>query len=378
MKKMFDALRGVFIFLFVLVVCLEIGSCSYIRFVNNNIPLPTYSMVNAESSFWVDNNPYFGVWHDPNSSYMHNKQCATVYYKANSHGMRDPERSLKSAKPRVAVLGDSFIEGYIVEDGKRLTDLAEKHYGLEFLNFGTSGGHGPLNEWLQYKHMVKYFDHDAIVIGILPSNDFTDSMKKKVYMESDRYRRPYLEGTYPNYKVLYSQEEMPIRNRSDLLKSFDHTLREWSYTYRILRYLDSFDLKNMDFRARWQSKADNKEKVCSMYYDFTPEMWDMMRYCLEQIVKEADGKPILLFVIPRYTDFLRYDGKEAPAAKLLREFCSDNNIDFVDLMDPMYKYTKTQEDYYLLCDPHWNAYGNEVAFELLQPSIEKLVEKINK
>lgn len=373
MKKLLRALANTFIFLFILAACLEVGSCLYIRFFNNSIPLPTYSMVNAESSFWVDINPYFGVWHDANSSYMHNKQCATVYYTANSHGMRDPERSLHSDQPRIAVLGDSFVEGYIVEDGHRLTDLAEKHYGLEFLNYGTSGGHGTLNEWLQYKHMVKNFDHDAIIIGVLPSNDMSDSLKKEVYMTNDRYRRPYLEGTYPNYKVLYSQKEMPIRHRRDLMKSFDHTLREWSYTYRILRYLDSFDIKNFDFRARWQSKQDRAKAYISKYNSFTEEEWNAMRYCFEQLVKEAGDKPILMFVIPRYSDIMVYDGTQPPLSANLEKLAKENGIDYVDLLPEMAKKTQTPEEYFLICDAHWNNYGNEVAFEILQPHIEKLI-----
>ena len=205
MKSILRALKNFFIFIFMLAACLEVGSCAYIRFVNTSIPLPTYSMVNAESSFWMDIDPHFGVWHDANSTYMHNKQCATVYYTANSQGMRDQERSFKSGKPRIAVLGDSFVEGYIIEDGHRLTDLMEKNFKIEFLNFGTSGGFGTLNEWLQYKHLVRKFDHDAIIIGILPSNDMTDSMKDERNMVNDRYRRPYLEGEYPDYEVLYSQ-----------------------------------------------------------------------------------------------------------------------------------------------------------------------------
>ena len=335
MKKILRALKNFFIFIFMLAVCLEIGSCAYIRYFNTNIPLPTYSMVNAESSFWVDIDPHFGVWHDANSSYMHNKQCATVYYTANSHGMRDPERKLRSDAPRIAVLGDSFVEGYIVEDGHRLTDLLEKDFGMEFLNYGTSGGFGTLQEWLQYKYMVRKFDHDAIIIGILPSNDMTDSTKDLQIIDNDRYRRPYLEGEYPNYEILYTQDKMPVRNRSDLLKSFDHTLREWSYTYRIARYLDSFDLKNWDFRARWFSRSQRATSLKSMYYDFTEEQWNIMRYCLEQIVAEANGKPIFLFTIPRYTDFLRYKGTQPPLSRKIENLAEQYGMDYLDLLPEM-------------------------------------------
>lgn len=50
-KKLFSFLRQFFIFLFILVVLLEITSYVYIRFINQNIPLPTYSFVNAGSKF---------------------------------------------------------------------------------------------------------------------------------------------------------------------------------------------------------------------------------------------------------------------------------------------------------------------------------------
>ena len=146
MKKALRMLKNTTIFILIFACFLEIASWLYIRFINPNIPLPTYSFVNASSKFWVYIDKNFGVWHEPNSNYLHNKSCFVVQYHANSKGMRDKERDLIGKSPRVILMGDSFIEGWGNEPEDRLSDRLERSLGHEVLNFGTSGSFGTRSE----------------------------------------------------------------------------------------------------------------------------------------------------------------------------------------------------------------------------------------
>src|SRR5277367_3641662 len=91
------------------------------------------------NSYWADINPSFGVWHRPNSHFVHEGGCFTVEYDTNSYGARDSERALHSSAPRTIVLGDSFVEGLGVPVQDRLSNILEKDTGREHLNFGTQG-----------------------------------------------------------------------------------------------------------------------------------------------------------------------------------------------------------------------------------------------
>ena len=126
---------------------------------------PNYRL--SYNGFDTDINPAFGIWHRPNSRYLHQGGCFSVEYTTNSYGARDVERSLHSTQPRTIMLGDSFIEGYCQSNKARLSNLLEKRTGREHLNFGASGGFSPLQYALVYRTMAANFDHKSCVGGRL-------------------------------------------------------------------------------------------------------------------------------------------------------------------------------------------------------------------
>jgi hypothetical protein len=365
------------IFIGVMVVLLETASWVYIRFINQNVPLPTYSFVNAGSRFWVNIDEHFGVWHEPGSKYLHNKSCFAVQYTANSHGMRDRERSLESDVPRIAVLGDSFMEGWGNELNDRLSDRLESATGREALNFGTSGGFGTIQEWLQYKHLVKKFRHDVVLVGMLPHNDFTDNDYDHAVKTGDKSYRPYLTGAAPNYTLTYYRDTLPEEKTSTkLLKSFDFTLREWSSFYRVMRYLGSFRIHDFKLVPRWVEEFETPAgEAHSMYYDYKPAEWDIMRYCLEEIIREAEGRQVIVFTIPVPPDLTRYDGTPPPLTRALTELAAKDGFTYVDLLGEMASRNITGEDMFFVCDNHWDARGNELAASVLLPYVTEALTK---
>ena len=108
--------------------------------------------------FWSDINPIWGVWHEPLSRYDHVRKCYQTIYTANSHGMRDRERTIKSNKKRIVVLGDSFTEGFGLKRHERWTDQLEEKTQIPHLNFGNAGIFGPTQYSLLYENLVKKFE----------------------------------------------------------------------------------------------------------------------------------------------------------------------------------------------------------------------------
>src|SRR5262245_55834476 len=138
--------------------------------------VPTYSIMQARNPFFSrDVNPDFGVWHLPDAKTRHAKSCFDVVYSANSHGARDRERTLQSDRQRIVVLGDSMTEGVGVESASRYTDILEHESGVEHLNFGTAGTFGTTQQYLLYKTLASKFSHSAVLISMIPENDFWDN-----------------------------------------------------------------------------------------------------------------------------------------------------------------------------------------------------------
>jgi lysophospholipase L1-like esterase len=158
--------------------------------------------------FWADVDPNFGVWHPANATFHHVGQCFDVTYRTNSYGARDAERArVAPQRRRHVVLGDSFVEGYGVAEGERLTDRLNGATRDEFLNFGTSGGFGTVQELVLYRSLASAFAHADVLVFALPANDFSDNDPK--YWPSSRYR-PYLRRTATGLETYYT---VPFESR---------------------------------------------------------------------------------------------------------------------------------------------------------------------
>lgn len=379
MKSVTAFLKKTAIFLISFIFFIEIGCWFYILYFNQNIPLPTYRYVDANVKFWANLDTHFGTWHQPNSSFLHNKSCFVVEYHANSLGMRDPERTKRSDKPRAVVLGDSFVEGWGNEIGDRLTDHLELDLNKEMLNFGTAGTFGTVQEWLQYKYMAKTFDHDVVMIGILPHNDFKDNDYARAGGKA-KQRRPYLVGDYPDLELVYTQDKLYTRPpRSQKLKSFDFTLRECSNFYRVMRYLGSYRIRNFELQPRWVADFNDRPgRNHSAYHEFRPQDWAIIQYSLEQIVAEADGKPVVVFSIATQADFDGYDGTKAPLTKKFEALSKKLGFIYCDMLEEMTARKYSAEDIFFVCDDHWSPVGNKVAADILEPYVIKAFEQAAK
>jgi len=323
-----------------------------------NIPIPSYRLANVFSQFWIDINPAFGVWHEPNSEYYHVTTSYRVSYKANSWGARDKERSLDATgRKRIIVLGDSFTEGYGVETGKRFSDLLETATGLEHLNFGTAGSFGPTQYYLLYKTMAKKFSHDAVMVCVLPFNDFLDDdYEYDKVAHASRYR-PFFVGKYPDYKLIYSLKELPPKRN----KFFENFLREFTYTGNFLKFLK--DIK--------KHKATALSSDYAGYFDYTREQWQRLCYVLGLIRSEAAGRQVIVLTIPSVQDLARLEKGAKPGLPgELAEFCKSAGMTYLDLLPGIQAAPKGYQACYYTGDPHWNAYGSQIAADYILRNVE--------
>lgn len=103
-----------------------------------------------------------------------------VWVSINSDGMRDREHPLVAPPGtlRVAVLGDSYIQGMNVPFEKTFTSSLERALTqcvppamrAEVLNFGVSG-YGTAQQLLTYRHHAAKYRPDIVVLAVYTSND---------------------------------------------------------------------------------------------------------------------------------------------------------------------------------------------------------------
>ena len=326
--------------------------------------LPSFEFVFRSSSYpmvFADINPTWGSWHYP-ESFRLQKGCLNFEFRINSCGARDREREKKTAaNNRVLVLGDSFMEGYGVEAPDRLSNLLEQRTGREFLNFACSD-FGPTQEYLAYEHLAKDFDHSTVVIGFFPSNDFVND--DPGYMRIDRYR-PYYVPYDSGYRLKYYNDQLSrsSMNRDSFKVKANRPstiigrfLRSFTCWYNIIDYI----------RFRDQANQSAGSASFSYYYNYQPAQLQKLEFILTKFRNAAKGKRIILFSIPEMADFIRHESdRDPPLVKELGRMCRANNIEYLDLIQPMLQKEKNYRKLFLTCDPHWNEYAHEIAADIL-------------
>ena len=349
MRKFFQVLLRLAFSAFLAFVLLEAGLAWLCASGRLKIQRPSYCLSNVWSRFWTDSNPHFGVWHDPHSVYKHVTRDFRLTYTANAFGMRDREREKPAGgRKRVVVLGDSFTEGWGVATEDRFSDRLEKVTGLEHLNFGTSGSFGPTQEYMLYEHLAREFDHDAILLALLPDNDFLDDDHEyALKMHQGRYR-PFFVGKDPDYELIYT----PLEQRPAASRILEQGLRQFTYTGNLIKYMKSM--------ARHRN-AHVTEGYAG-YYDYTPDQLARLKKVLTELRRAAGDKPILVLTIPCDTDILRAEKNgEPPLPAQLAPICRKLDMQYLDLLPAIRANKDGWQTCYLMSDRHWNAQGNAVA-----------------
>lgn len=361
-RSVVKALRILLLNFLIFAVLAELVCVVYINVTNWPSSKPNYR-VNF-NSFWVDINPAFGVWHRSNGHFVHKSGCYDVAYDTNSYGARDVERTLHSSQPRTVVLGDSFVEGMGLRAEERLTNILERETGRAYLNFGVGGNFGPLQYALLYKTMAAAYDHDQVLVGVLPDNDFHDmSLAYWKPRAPDRYRPYYAD----DFSIVYQGRFQPEAGEG----FWDHVeavLRAYLASYHVGQYISS--------QFYWRNL-----KPYSGYNDYDAVDLTRLQRALLDIRSTAGAHhaKAAVFLIPRANDFLRlHQAGTNRLGPVMERWGQENGVQIKDLLPDMDAQSKGDyRSYFLTCDGHWSARGNAIAAGILESWLDetKTVDK---
>ena len=351
-SKFLYALKLIAVNLLVFAVSIELASIVLVHLKKWPLTRPTYHLGRYE--FWGTYNPVFGMWHPPNGHFLHQEGCFSFEYATNSYGARDVERSVHSDRPRTVVLGDSFMEGFGLPVNQRLSNLLEARTGREHLNFGTGGGFSPLQYALLYESLASKFDHNLVVVGVLPDNDFHE-------MDG-----PWMEDHYPGRYFPYYRNDLSVayqgnfdpNAREGFLTRVQAFFRSYFATYHVVEYI---------LASRVYS---TQHRTYSGYNDYSDTDLIRLKKSLLDIKSVADdhGAKVDVFLIPRANDFQRYRDGQDLLGPALEAWGSEVGIRVKDLLPEMAARSGgNYRPYFLPCDDHWSAQGSQAAADILQP-----------
>jgi len=127
------------------------------------------------------------MWHFANNVVDHRRSCFAARYQTNEYGMKSPP--VREGTKRIALIGDSFIEGFGLDNDQTAAHQLEAMLGpdRQVLNFGVSGFFSTIDEVALFDNFAKYFDPDVTVLFFLNYNDLEDLLdpRKKAMIDSE-------------------------------------------------------------------------------------------------------------------------------------------------------------------------------------------------
>lgn len=311
----------------------------------------------------------WGVWHKKNLKIRHKTNCFDANYYTNNIGAKDYDFKIKkNNKKRTILLGDSFAEGYTVNNNNMFKSYLEKNLDIEIYNFGSSGSMGPLQYYLIYENLAKKYEHDSIMISFLPANDFHDNdyelwSKKKwnLIKGIERYRPYFIKKNLEENKYNYFIPKN-AKKRNNW-----YYLDDENFIQKIKNFINnsfwSFNIYKSAIHI--QRYKETGKKNFSGYFDSTIEQQEAAIYFLGKILKSRKFESATIIIFPSKEDLKRIyiDKENINNQKWYKDLKKLNSsLDYEVKLVDVAKYFNSAEEYQMYlntCEDHLNKVGNE-------------------
>lgn len=314
----------------------------------------------------------WGAWRKEKSITRQVRTCFDVEISTNEIGARDNTFEPLMGE-NIVLLGDSFAEGFGVSYTQTAQYILEQSLGANVLNFGTAGDFGPLQEYIIYRDLAQDFEHESVLIFVLPANDFTDndSTYWAASMAARKRYRPYFSGSENPLTPFYFPEAIPTG-----------VFGEYSSETESEKTFGIADVKRFIVGNLWLSNplrslnylVTRQDVTDGTYYLSASEQQQInMISAYSEIVKIASGKPVSFVIIPTERDFYLLDNnRELINSQVwyqnLISLATTSGGVFIDLSD--FEVSNIAELFHS-CDGHWSEFGNRWAAEVISMKLSE-------
>lgn len=342
-----------------------------------------------------------------------NSQCSSrtpewnIKFKLNSFGLHGPETTLE--KPvgtyRILFLGDSFTQGYGVEEDKSFPRLVEKRLNeissgkpkIEVINAGTPN-HSPLLEYLYLKNEGIKFNLDLVILEF----DLTDFSNDLAYSREAIYddqgiplALPPPEKVKPSTPSaqIKKNEEVDVKTspmeKSQLLPFVPKDIKKFFHDHSVLYKWVSTQIKIMKGQPLADLPTPGVENFYTIVKDDTANdelLWLEPKKNLH-LVNEFLKERNIPFILSAHPQGILVNEKEWPNGRLLHglernkvystryfdeltEYTKSKGAGFINLLDDFRK--SKRSPMFFPFDGHFNENGHKVAADGIVKKLVKL------
>jgi hypothetical protein len=345
-----------------------------------------YDIVHHESTHFIDSGAYpWATWHTPNTTFKHASNCYNVTMIFNSLGARGSIPDSTNSNTAL-MLGDSFAEGFGIEEDSTIAERYGRSTGMQTLNLGTSGHIGSTQMQLIYDHFGSIFRHTKVYVLLYLANDFTenDIRNNDILAHGHRYR-PYRD-TQDISRIIYKgSPDSTIASRKNLrelekenayrmgLKTFlkkDMSLPEkiirLTYTARLLKLL------KLRFVNHRKTAALEGSSPAELEFDSTA--FRILEYDMEQIMHIADrNNATVCFINLPSQQLLTKSASQINTLKkykslelTLEKIAARGNHRYISFFDHLIRSKTDVNSIFFACDHHFNDLGYALLNDLLR------------
>lgn len=315
--------------------------------------------------------PELGWNHRPSSSGWLVSPEFSVEYRINSAGLRDREviQEKRPGQRRLLCFGDSFIEGWGVQQEERVSEgLAAHLSGVEVINFGVAG-YGTDQEWLLFQRQGQQYQPDLVVLFFYGNDLWNNAARQGIGAE--RGYKPFFE-LGPGGRLQLSG--VPVRKvpfwdqgGGPWQRELETYLQEHWHLYALLR-------KVMAPEIPVQQQGRYYEGLYGKGEDQAVGNWELTGRLLDAFARsvQGSGAQLLLVYVPALVQIEDEDWKMKRELhglvgeydllkpdRQLRRLAEGYHIPFLDLYPAFREQAHTQTLYHR--DSHWNARGHALA-----------------
>jgi len=390
-----NAIRLVLFNLLLLMLLAEVASLFYIKIVNPHPWVgeknPTYlefSWTNQYDTLpdpmapgAIDTAVPWTTWHPRNRTHRLVSDCFDVLCHYNSLGARGPLPD--SANPEtILVLGDSFTDGYGLNEDSTVPARITALSGKQTLNLGMSGHFGTTQMSLIYHTFAPRFRHRQVLVLMYLGNDFQDNDVRRHSTLFPRRYRPYrvLMGSDSSTIIYkgspdsseFSWAKFDLHRQAGFVKLRERGLQTvlfrkkealWkrvyslTYTSRITDYL----------RNRYRESQVNPDQFPSeLTYD--PTSWEILKADILSIIEvsEKSGARATFINLPsrdllqRCSASVKTAGEYRRLEQKIRDLCAGHHAQTLSFFDHLNGSNENLSlgSLFFPCDAHYSTDGS--------------------
>jgi len=273
-------------------------------------------------------------------------------WRINNHGWNSPiDYSIRKDRPRIAVIGDSYVEAFHVDVGKDFPSLMRTEIGdiYDVYSFGISGA--SLSEYLNINRYVnRNFDPDILIFNIR-YNDFAESVFEINPADTHMLMISVTDTSVteipprPNYSFSQFNLKRRILRKSALLRYLVINLR----VQQAVR--DMFSKRDYSGNVEIEAVDENRDRIETA-----------AAYVFERLNEENPGKRVIIVMAAPRHDIYAGTLEESRVLflnDLVRRLSLANGFELLDLTRPMLEdYKANKIPFNSPRDAHWNEYGH--------------------